>query len=203
MTKSNTMKNQKAETVAKTFYTEWISQFGILLQITTDQGRQFESQLQYLSSWPNWRAANIYAYHPQANGLVERFHRQLKAALRCHADDRWMDITHHPPGHPRSLARRPECNNSRTSLRRNFLPGQFLDDLPATNNCILSHVVTRSFSAVTFKGRHEPQRQTAIHLQRLGNGKPCVRHDGPKSILQPLYNGPFQVLSRSEKTIHL
>ena len=31
------------------------------------------------------------AYHPAANGMVERFHRQLKAAIRCHADDRWSD----------------------------------------------------------------------------------------------------------------
>ena len=26
------------------------------------------------------------AYHPIANGLVERFHRQLKAALKCSQD---------------------------------------------------------------------------------------------------------------------
>ena len=31
------------------------------------------------------------AYHPQANGMVERFHRQLKASLMAVADDRgWM-----------------------------------------------------------------------------------------------------------------
>jgi cleavage and polyadenylation specificity factor subunit 1 len=26
------------------------------------------------------------AHHPEANGLVERFHRTLKAAIICHAD---------------------------------------------------------------------------------------------------------------------
>jgi cleavage and polyadenylation specificity factor subunit 1 len=31
------------------------------------------------------------AHHPAANGLVERFHRTLKAAIMCHADQQWTD----------------------------------------------------------------------------------------------------------------
>ena len=31
------------------------------------------------------------SYHPQANGLVERFHRQLKAALKTHANATWTE----------------------------------------------------------------------------------------------------------------
>jgi hypothetical protein len=30
------------------------------------------------------------AYHPSANGLIERFHRHIEAALKCQPD-RWMD----------------------------------------------------------------------------------------------------------------
>jgi len=39
------MENQEAETVAKAFYTGWIARFEVPLRITTDQRRQFESQL--------------------------------------------------------------------------------------------------------------------------------------------------------------
>jgi cleavage and polyadenylation specificity factor subunit 1 len=31
------------------------------------------------------------AHHPADNGLVERFHRTLKAAIMCHADQRWTE----------------------------------------------------------------------------------------------------------------
>ncbi|VDO96753.1 unnamed protein product [Schistosoma margrebowiei] len=31
------------------------------------------------------------AYHPASNGLVERFHRQLKSALRAHENDNWYE----------------------------------------------------------------------------------------------------------------
>lgn len=30
-------------------------------------------------------------YHPQASGMVERFHRQLKSTIRCHNTDRWTE----------------------------------------------------------------------------------------------------------------
>ncbi|XP_022909521.1 uncharacterized protein [Onthophagus taurus] len=32
------------------------------------------------------------AYHHAANGLVERFHCQLKGAIRCQATEKWVDI---------------------------------------------------------------------------------------------------------------
>jgi cleavage and polyadenylation specificity factor subunit 1 len=35
--------------------------------------------------------ARSTAHHPAANGLVERFHRTMKAAIMCHADQQWRD----------------------------------------------------------------------------------------------------------------
>lgn len=80
----------EAETVARHFFDGWITRFGVPAKVTTDQGRQFEARLfKKLAETTGFERIRTTAYHPQSNGLVERFHRQLKAALRCHASDRW------------------------------------------------------------------------------------------------------------------
>ena len=84
------MPDQEASTVARIFYDNWISQFGTPLRITTDQGRQFESHLfKHRNRLLGTTHLRTIAYHPAANGMVERFHRQLKAAIMCHDDERW------------------------------------------------------------------------------------------------------------------
>ncbi|GFV87635.1 transposon Ty3-G Gag-Pol polyprotein [Trichonephila clavipes] len=32
------------------------------------------------------------SYHPQSNGMIERFHRHLKSAIIAHEDASWTDI---------------------------------------------------------------------------------------------------------------
>ncbi|XP_057334371.1 uncharacterized protein LOC130673399 [Microplitis mediator] len=65
--------------------------YGVPTRITSDQGGQFRSSLfQSLSKLFGITHLLTTPYHPQSNGLVERQHRQLKAALLCH-DDTWYD----------------------------------------------------------------------------------------------------------------
>ena len=61
--------------------------------IVTDHGRQFESHLwSELMSLLGSKRSRTTAYHPQTNGMIERFHRQLKAALKAQPQpDAWMD----------------------------------------------------------------------------------------------------------------
>jgi cleavage and polyadenylation specificity factor subunit 1 len=71
-----------ADTEAHALLTSWISRFGCPQTITTDQGRQFESQLfQFLAKMCGIQLSWTTAHHPVANGLLERFHRTLKAAI--------------------------------------------------------------------------------------------------------------------------
>uniref|UniRef100_A0A1Y1KVQ2 RNA-directed DNA polymerase n=1 Tax=Photinus pyralis TaxID=7054 RepID=A0A1Y1KVQ2_PHOPY len=65
-----------AESVARKFISEWVARFGIPEKITTDRGRQFESTLfAEINRMLGIKHLRTTAYHPQANGKVERLHR--------------------------------------------------------------------------------------------------------------------------------
>ena len=82
--------DNKAETVANALFRGWISRFGTPATITTDWGVQFESRL-----WDNYGIIRncTMSYHPQSNGMVKRFHRQLKAAIMAHESPNPWTIT--------------------------------------------------------------------------------------------------------------
>lgn len=82
-----------AAVVAKAFVNGWISRFGVPSTVTTDRGRQFESALwQELMQLLGSTRCRTTAYHPSANGLVERLHRQLKASLKAQPDTtKWAE----------------------------------------------------------------------------------------------------------------
>ena len=76
------MKDISAETVSDTFAHGWVANYGVPASITTDRGSQFSSAIwtQLMTSW----GISVHltsAYHPEANGLVERLHRRLKESL--------------------------------------------------------------------------------------------------------------------------
>lgn len=81
------LQDMSADTVASAFYRHWISRFGCPRIIISDQGTQFKSSLfKALTNLDGAKRIRITAYHPQSNGLVERWHRSFKAALMAHPD---------------------------------------------------------------------------------------------------------------------
>jgi cleavage and polyadenylation specificity factor subunit 1 len=199
--------DQEAPTVARAFFETWISRFGVPLRVTTDQGRQFESFLfRHLNILTGTTHIRTTAYHPAANGMVERFHRQLKAAIRCH-HRRWTEAL------PLVLL------GIRSSWKEDLdatvadmvygqplrLPGEFLTpQTPGDGNPNAALFVRQ------LKQSFEDLRP--CHVERHGDNKVFVfkdlascshvfiRHDGPKRPLQQPYTGPYRVIERSAKS---
>ena len=73
------IKDIAVNTILDAFAHGWVATFGVPSSITTDRGSQFLSAAwtQLMSTW-GIRTHTTTAYHPEANGLVERLHRRLK-----------------------------------------------------------------------------------------------------------------------------
>lgn len=82
-----------ADTVTNAFFNTWIARFGAPSVITTDRGAQFESAIfEAMTKLIGSRRIRTTAYHPQSNGIIERWHRSLKAAIMCHGTRDWVNV---------------------------------------------------------------------------------------------------------------
>lgn len=201
--------DQEAETIARAFYSGWICRFGTPLRVTTDQGRQFESYLfQSLSRLTGTTHLRTTAYHPQANGMVERLHRQLKAAIRCHQDNQWTRIL------PTVLlgiraAWKDDIQATAADLVYGEplrLPGEFLVDRKRPDD---------DQSTFTKELRHHLQQLRPADVVRHGTAKTFVfkdlattknvflRRDTVRTCVEMPYDGPYPVIDRNDKTFVL
>ena len=79
--------------MTRAFISTWVARFGTPSDISSDRGAQFTSELwSAVAQSLGVKLHHTTAYHPQANGLCERFHRSMKAALRASLkDSNWVD----------------------------------------------------------------------------------------------------------------
>ena len=74
--------NQESETVARAFVNEYVSRFGVPLQIHSDRGTNFTSKLfEDMCQFLQIHHTMSSAHRPQSNGIVERFNRTLATML--------------------------------------------------------------------------------------------------------------------------
>ena len=196
-----------ADTVAKAFVSGWISRFGVPSTVTTDRGRQFESALwRELMQLIGSTRCRTTAYHPCANGLVERFHRQLKTSLKAQPEPtKWTEAL---PlvllGIRTALKSDLQCNTAElvygTTLR---LPGEFFDPESSAAFADPADYVTR-LKLIMSKLKATPvrkqlPRKTYVCDELSSATHVYVRHDGVKKPLQQPYDGPYKVLKRNNK----
>ena len=79
--------------LARAFNGTSVARFGTPSDLSSDRGPQLTSELwNAVAEGLGVKLHRTTAYHPQANGLCERFHRSMKAALRASLKDGdWVD----------------------------------------------------------------------------------------------------------------
>ena len=84
--------NQNAETVAKTFVSEFVSRFGCPFELHTDQGKNMDGSLmRHLCKLLDIAKTRTTPYHPASNGQVERYNRVILQTLRCFLKNKQND----------------------------------------------------------------------------------------------------------------
>ena len=200
------MSDIAADTVARTFVAHWIARFGTPSTVTTDRGRQFESRLFHaLTNLLGTTRIRTTAYHPAANGLVERLHRQLKASLKTHAGARW---TENLPlvllGIRTAVKSDLGCSAAElvygTTLR---LPGQFVANTDTDVDIDPGDYVHRLRRFMLDMRPHSTRTQHSrpTYIPSDLNSAPHVfiRDDSVRKPLQPPYRGPYPVIRRTDK----
>ena len=79
--------DQTSETTAVKLVEEFVARFGALLEIHTDQGRNFQSDMfRAVCKLLGVTQTRTTPYHPASNGQVERFNQSLLQMIRCYTE---------------------------------------------------------------------------------------------------------------------
>ena len=202
--------DQSSQSCITALAVAWISRFGVPKDITSDQGACFTSAL-----WTNFAkviGAQLHhttSYHPASNGLVERFHRDLKAALRARCtDNNWIiqlpwvllglrtitkDATNASPaeivyGQP-------------LAVPGDFWPAQNPSDEQTRRELDAARHTAENFRPTPPKDHGHPQVYIPSDLKSAKYV--FLRDDRIKPALAPPYTGPYLVLKRSPNAYQL
>jgi hypothetical protein len=173
----------------------------VLATITSDRGAQFTSAFwAALCSLLNINHSPTTAYHPQSNGLVERFHRQLKDALQSWAAAAdWHD---HLPwvmlGVRATFREGSEFSHAEAVLGSQLvLPGQFVNTAESPSPSFLRYLQTTMAGCSPPPARHNSAlAPTSQREELLLACFVLVHRDGAQPPLAPAYDGPYRVLER-------
>ena len=203
--------DMQASTVVQAFIDQWIASFGVPATLTTDRGAQFESRLfsEFCRRF-GIRRLRTTAYHPAANGMVERFHRQLKSALRSQPNSAdWSEnLALVLLGIRSSL--KPDLGASAAELVYGTplrLPGEFFSsaDLTVSDpSSFLSRLRQFSRSLRPVEPRPPPSSRVFYVPAALDDCTHVyVRVDSVRQPLATPYDGPFRVIRRADRVFEL
>lgn len=194
-----------ADTVSSVIIDHWISRFGTPLKISSDQGRQFTGELFHqLNNKLGVSRFRTSSYHAQANGLIERFHRVLKGALKCKENKQWSkEVPLVMLGLRCAFKEDIQATAAELVYGKTLrLPAEFFTEYKPLSNEV--EFIQRFRTAMS---RLRPT-QTSFHTEKkpfiqqaLSSCKAVfIRNDAVRAPLQQPYDGPFEVIKRYDKT---
>ena len=210
--------NQEATTVASKLTNELFFRFSLPDQLHSDQGRQFESVLiSEICKLLQIRKSRTTAYHPQGDGLVERFNRTLLDMLSTTIKDcpgNWEN-------HVRAVCM---AYNSSIQPTTGFTPfylmfgrqaripvdvmygSPVVESSPSTYANALRKSLTTAYNQVRVKMDAQFQRQKQFYDKKV-HGKPYKVGDlvwlyspavppGQSKKLHHAWSGPFKIIKQ-------
>jgi hypothetical protein len=151
--------------------------------------------------------ARTTAHHPAVNGLVERFHRTLNAAIMCHADQQWTEalllvLLGIRTAYKEDLQASVAELVYREPLR---IPGELLT--PTAEPVDPAHLITelrQHMARLTpVPSARHTSPSTFVHSDLERCTHVFLRQDTTRRALEPPYSGPYQLLSGRVKTLQL
>ena len=199
------LKTTDAKTCARALLYNWVARFGLPLHVTSDRGPQFTSKLwSTVSRLLGIKLHHTTAYHPQANGLVERFHRHLKSSLRARlTGSNWMDAL---PWVLLGIRSAPKQDLGCSSAELLFgtpvtVTGNFVAATPS--NLLPQDILPQLRDAVSKflpvpTSRH-CKSKSFVFPDLPDSDFVFIRRDENRPVLQKPYEGPFRVIERAVK----
>lgn len=199
-----------AETIAKALIRGWISHYGVPQKITTDQGRQFESSLfNKMSQLLGCQHFKTTPYHPQSNGIIERFHRTLKASIKCYTNaNDWSEILPLLTLGLRTIYKL-DLNASPAEMlygQTLRLPGDFFETTNNNDSNAPDFVVKLRQMMDKLKPVVTSNHSNDKHFVQT-ELKTCkyvfLRDDTVRAPFKSPYDGPYKVLQRNNKNFEI
>ena len=148
------------------------------------------------------RLSRTTAFHPTANGLVERMHLSLKAAIMCRTQERWTEAL------PLVLL------GMRTAFKEDLRAS--VSELVYGNHCVsrrtsgtTAHCRDLSELITQLRDHFEELRPVPlprhvspavfVHKDLADSTHVFLRHDAVRRPLEPSYSDRYKVLTRTKR----
>jgi hypothetical protein len=137
---------------------------------------------------------------------VERFHRTLKAAIMCHADQHWTEALPLVLLGIRSSFKADLHTSSAELVYGETLriPSEFLTTSPTSEPAPLITQLRQHMARLRpVPTTRHANPGTFVHKDLLTCTHVFLRQDANRLALVPPYSGPYRVISRRNKTLRL